>query len=256
MSVFTKIVIDPLPHPVRRRLMSTLHLLRVGQTLLRGDAIERGVLSYVPDFTLLQPYWEQWKQTTLSIRQVLQTLEIPQNDEFFLPAHLSTYAHQHLLLRFRYPPAYRLLVSTVLYPPNVFVLEYLARYWSQTKGLFIDEPAGYGNMFGYVKHINPKLDCLGIDNFSQISRLIVSRFQKLTFNIPIMTFDEVDRCSANVMSVMGLPLSWIIDDVLRLNPEVLLVERRYLRRETLLQLRTANFKVVASNVALVYLERH
>lgn len=239
-GVLRKLAKTLVPRPVRR----TIHAARQFTGVLYAAWQGNGTPEYTPDFSLLESYDIQG--VTDQIVQAIDALPVPKNAAYF--QNMNRYHFQHLLLRWFYPDAWKLLQTTRLYPPNLFVLEYFSRHQAKT---FVDLPAGYGNIFGYVRKIQPSTQCFGVDNFSQIEREIVEKFQRTTFKVSVCSVEELDGRTIDVLSVVGLPLNWVAGDVLRVNPKVLLVERRYAGRPEL----PRGWRVVGQNRVVIYLER-
>ena len=132
----------------------------------------------------------------------------------------------------------KLLKISHLYPANVFVLNEIKTLLDRSEigeGLIIDYPSGIGNLLIYLEKFYDKNKLYGIDNFEQISKNDVKKYQQeMDNNFEIDTFEVFKQRNLNkkvdVVVCIELGLESIIQNIIELNPKFLIIETMYVSR--------------------------
>lgn len=118
-----------------------------------------------------------------------------------------------------------------LLPPNIFVLQYLYNKLKKSKShnkcatcTILDLPCGLGNMLGYLQILLPNATICGADNFEQISEEDVNKYQSLSFKKKV--FKVHRERGVDFMITIGLPLSWLELDVIKIKPKSIIYETK------------------------------
>lgn len=152
------------------------------------------------------------------------------------------------------------LKSLHLYPANVFVLNEIKKLVEKKligQGLVIDYPSGIGNLFIYLEKFIDKKDLLGIDNFAQISKRDIERYQeKVGGNIEILTYEEFDEVKdskeIDVIVSIELDLDLIIENILSMNSKFLIFETMYVSRyDEIINKLEENYRLYSVNESII-----
>ena len=125
------------------------------------------------------------------------------------------------------------------------------------EGLIIDYPSGIGNLLIYLMTFYKKENLYGIDNFEQISKKDVEKYQNLVGgNIDIMTFSEIQniglKMDTDVVVCVELALNNIIQNIFELNPKFLFIETMYVsRHKDIIKKLQENFYIYKINESIV-----
>ncbi len=147
-----------------------------------------------------------------------------------------------------------------LYPANIFVINEIKGLMNDGEigeGLIIDYPSGIGNLLIYLMTFYKKENLYGIDNFEQISKKDVEKYQNLVGgNFDIMTFNEIQniglKIDTDVLVCVELALNNIIQNVLELNPKFLFIETMYVSRyKDIIEKLQENFYIYKINESIV-----
>ena len=123
------------------------------------------------------------------------------NKDYF--SNLNNYGYGVKLLKISNFQEFNFLKKIHLYPANVFVLNEIKTLLDRSEiggGLIIDYPSGIGNLLIYLEEFYDKNKLYGIDNFEQISKNDVKkyqqemdRFQEFIHANIVRTFKEEDH---------------------------------------------------------------
>jgi len=147
-----------------------------------------------------------------------------------------------------------------LYPANIFVINEIKGLMNDGEigeGLIIDYPSGIGNLLIYLMTFYKKENLYGIDNFKQISKKDVEKYQNLVGgNIDIMTFNEIQniglKMDTDVVVCVELALNNIIQNIFELNPKFLFIETMYVsRHKDIIKKLQENFYIYKINESIV-----
>ncbi len=118
-----------------------------------------------------------------------------------------------------------------LYPPNLLAINYIVNF-IQKENIFddsisvVDIPSGIGNFLGYLSREISVKNLIMIDNFSQISKDDINRYQNQTFGIKV--YERIPIRDYTFCCVIGLPCARVESEVFQANADYLIVETRYL----------------------------
>ncbi len=158
------------------------------------------------------------------------------NKDYF--SNLNNYGYGVKLLKISNFQEFNFLKKIHLYPANVFVLNEIKTLLDRSEiggGLIIDYPSGIGNLLIYLEEFYDKNKLYGIDNFEQISKNDVKKYQQeMDKNFEIDTFEVFKQRNSNkkvdVIVCIELALESIIQNILELNPKFLIIETMYVSR--------------------------
>lgn len=152
-----------------------------------------------------------------------------------------------------------------LYPANVFVINELIKLLRDKQigeGYIIDYPSGIGNLFLYLSRIIDSKLFFGIDNFTQIAKEDIDKYQScLEEPTNIITFEEFTKVKKekeiDVVISIELNLELIIKNLLKLSPRYLIVETFYVsRNKTLLQSIKSKYSIDTINSSIVVFKKN
>ena len=130
--------------------------------------------------------------------------------------------------------------SYFLLPSNIVFLELISRLdFSKINGFVFDIGTGLGNFLGYLNLYLDKNKIIGIDNFSLISLNSINCYQKQTFN-----FKVTSRYSFKnnfLWTLGGLPISYIIKEIEKHQPQYIMFEFYYHQEVELLNNYSVDF---------------
>jgi hypothetical protein len=206
-----------------------------------------------PNFRKLLAHESDFKEITNTIKRAQRVLSKDENPDFF--QNLHKFRYRHLPLKLYYPKGYKVLQSCELFSTNVFVLEWIARRLRLEKNYtFIDFACGLGNLAGYLRVINSNISVYGIDNFTQLSRSTVTKFQKLTFSMPVMQADEfcnlINVGGVDVLAVISLKIEWVLVDINLIKPRYVLVEAIYVNSGVVSAFEEIGYQVDDANIGI------
>ncbi len=158
------------------------------------------------------------------------------NKDYF--SNLNNYGYGVKLLKISNFQEFNYLKKFHLYPANVFVLNEIKTLLDRSEigeGLIIDYPSGIGNLLIYLEKFYDKNKLYGIDNFEQISKNDVKKYQQeMDNNFEIDTFEVFKQRNLNkkvdVIVCIELGLESIIQNIIELNPKFLIIETMYVSR--------------------------
>ena len=158
------------------------------------------------------------------------------NKDYF--GNLNNYGYGVKLLKISNFQEFNYLKKFHLYPANVFVLNEIKTLLDRSEigeGLIIDYPSGIGNLLIYLEKFYDKNKLYGIDNFEQISKNDVKKYQQeMDNNFEIDTFEVFKQRNLNkkvdVIVCIELGLESIIQNIIELNPKFLIIETMYVSR--------------------------
>lgn len=158
------------------------------------------------------------------------------NKDYF--GNLNNYGYGVKLLKISNFQEFNYLKKFHLYPANVFVLNEIKTLLDRSEigeGLIIDYPSGIGNLLIYLEKFYDKNKLYGIDNFEQISKNDVKKYQQeMDNNFEIDTFEVFKQRNLNkkvdVVVCIELGLESIIQNIIELNPKFLIIETMYVSR--------------------------
>ena len=158
------------------------------------------------------------------------------NSEYF--ANLNSFGYGSRILKFLKSEDFEYVNSFHLYPANVYVLNEVKNLVDKNlidDGLIIDYPSGIGNLFIYLNKFINHNNFVGIDNFEQISRNDIEKYQKkMGSRVSIKTFEyfisENKNKEIDLIISIELDLDLIIKNILKLNSSFLIFETMYVSR--------------------------
>ncbi len=147
-----------------------------------------------------------------------------------------------------------------LYPANVFVINETIKLIENgliKEGLIVDFPSGIGNLFIYLDRFYDNSKFVGIDNFEQISREEVIKYQKgIGKKAEIITYEDFkNELSSNIVDLVvsiELNLDLIISQILEIDSEFLMFETMYVSRyKDLIDIIALKYNVYCINESIV-----
>tara|TARA_B110000003_G_scaffold274944_1_gene316192 strand:+ start:562 stop:1368 length:807 start_codon:yes stop_codon:yes gene_type:complete len=180
------------------------------------------------------------------------------NPEYF--TNLNHYGYGHKILEDANYNNFDFLESFHLYPANVFVINEIIKLIKNgqiKEGLIVDFPSGIGNLFIYLDRFYNKSKFVGIDNFKQISREEVLKYQKGIGNkAEIKTYEEFKHelihDKVDLLVSIELNLDLIIEEIMEIDPEFLMFETMYVSRyKDLLEIIVSKYDVYCINESIV-----
>ena len=175
------------------------------------------------------------KETDLSIKNS-DHLEKSLNSEYF--ANLNSFGYGARILKNLKSKDFGYVNSFHLYPANVYVMNEVKNLADKNligDGLIVDYPSGIGNLFIYLSKIFNHKNFAGIDNFQQISKEDVKKYQKnMGSEISIDTFENFiskdKKSEVDLVVSIELDLDLIINNILKISPSFLMFETMYVSR--------------------------
>lgn len=174
-------------------------------------------------------------ENDLSLRNS-RHLQASINSEYF--TNLNHYGYGYKILEDAKYRNLKFLDDFHLYPANVFVINETIKLIENgliKEGLIVDFPSGIGNLFIYLDRFYNKSKFVGIDNFQQISREEVLKYQKGIGNkAEIKTYEEfkhelIDH-KVDLLVSIELNLDLIIEEIMEIDSEFLMLETMYVSR--------------------------
>jgi hypothetical protein len=163
--------------------------------------------------------------------KIVKKLKLSQNPYYF--HNLHSYGISGIFFDKTYGSSIK--EKYFLLPPNIVFLEIISRVNFKKKSNYyvVDLPSGLGNFLGYLNNYIPKENLIGVDNFSQISRENISRYQRQTFGFNIVSNSELNNKKIHfIWFVGGLPISYIIEEIKKFKPQYLFIDISYYLEET------------------------
>lgn len=163
--------------------------------------------------------------------KIVKKLKLSQNPYYF--HNLHSYGTSGIV----FDKTYGSLIKEkyFLQCPNIVLLEIISRVNFNKKSNYyvVDLPSGLGNFLGYLNNYIPKENLIGVDNFSQISRENISRYQRQTFGFNIVSNSELKKDLEHfIWIIVQLPISYIIEDIKKFKPHYLFIQITYYLQET------------------------
>ena len=158
------------------------------------------------------------------------------NPEYF--TNLNHYGYGHKILVDANYNNLDFLDSFHLYPANVFVINEIINLIENgliKDGFIVDFPSGIGNLFIYLDRFYDKSKFVGLDNFEQVSREAVIKYQKgIGKKTEIKTYEnfknEINGANVDLLVSIELNLDLIIEEIMETDPEFLMFETMYVSR--------------------------
>tara|TARA_B100001029_G_scaffold179449_1_gene188981 strand:- start:8701 stop:9501 length:801 start_codon:yes stop_codon:yes gene_type:complete len=123
----------------------------------------------------------------------------------------------------------KLLDSFHLFPPNIFVLDKMFDLYNEGKigsNYVVDFPCGITNFHQYLSLIYDDELLIGVDNFSQISKKDVAKYQKNLKEFKIyenINNPELKDIDIDVVVSISIEIKEITSEILRLNPKYIFI---------------------------------
>ncbi len=201
-------------------------------------------------------------ETDLSIKNS-DHLEKSLNSEYF--ANLNSFGYGARILKNLKSKDFEYVNSFHLYPANVYVMNEVKNLIDKNlidKGLIVDYPSGIGNLFIYISKFINHNNFVGIDNFDQISRNDIEKYQKKMGNkVSIETFEyfisENKNKEIDLIISIELDLDLIINNILKLNSSFLMFETMYVsRHKNIIDTLNKKYEIYSLNdLVIVYKKR-
>ena len=197
------------------------------------------------------------KETELSKSSSLQ-LQLSINPDYF--TNLNHYGYGYKILVDAKYRNLNFLDGFHLYPANVFVINETIKLIQNgliKEGLIVDFPSGIGNLFIYLDRFYDKNKFVGIDNFEQISKAEVLKYQKgIGYLAKTKTFQEFKHEFGNyevdLLISIELNLDLIIDEIMEIGSEFLIFETMYVSRyKHLTDIITSKYDVYCLNESII-----
>jgi len=190
---------------------------------LNGKGISDG-MTPIP-LTMSPDYFAE--ETKLCLNSLEMVNRIKNSNYFY---NLQHYNGTSIILKEFCGGTNKLINQFYLHPSNIVALQYaITALDSKKKYTFVDYGCGLGNFMGYLKKQFPESFFIGIDNFSQISREDIERFQELSFKIKV---SPEYKGKADYVFCLVLPIQRVIDKIVRLNPKEIIFMTKHLREGT------------------------
>tara|TARA_B100000579_G_C22843266_1_gene862828 strand:+ start:3018 stop:3824 length:807 start_codon:yes stop_codon:yes gene_type:complete len=199
------------------------------------------------------------KETDLSIKNS-DHLEKSLNSEYF--ANLNSFGYGARILKNLKSKDFGYVNSFHLYPANVYVMNEVKNLADKNligDGLIVDYPSGIGNLFIYLSKIFNHKNFAGIDNFQQISKEDVKKYQKnMGSEISIDTFENFiskdKKSEVDLVVSIELDLDLIINNILKISPSFLMFETMYVsRHKNIIEMLRKEYEIYTLNdLVIVY----
>lgn len=180
------------------------------------------------------------------------------NPEYF--TNLNHYGYGHKILVDANYKNLHLLDDFHLYPANVFVINEIIKLIENgliKNGLIVDFPSGIGNLFLYLDRFYDKNKFVGLDNFEQVSREAVIKYQKgIGKKTEIKTYEnfknELNDVNVDLLVSIELNLDLIIGEILEIDSEFLIFETMYISRyKDLIDRVSSKYEVYCINESII-----
>lgn len=180
------------------------------------------------------------------------------NPEYF--TNLNHYGYGHKILEDANYNNFDFLDSFHLYPANVFVINEIIKLIKNgliKEGLIVDFPSGIGNLFLYLDRFYDKSRFVGLDNFEQISKEAVIKYQKaIGKKAEINTYkdfkNQLKDVNVDLLVSIGLNLDLIIDEIFEIDSEFLIFETVYISRyKDLIDSFSSKYEVHSINESII-----
>ena len=180
------------------------------------------------------------------------------NPEYF--TNLNHYGYSRKILEDANYNNFDFLESFHLYPPNVFVINEIIKLIKNgliKDGLVVDFPSGIGNLFIYLDRFYDKSKFVGLDNFEQISKEAVIKYQKGIGNkAEVNTYkdfrNQLKDIDVDLLISIGLNLDLIIDEIFEIDSEFLIFETIYISRyKNLIDSFSSKYEVYSINESII-----
>tara|TARA_X000000368_G_scaffold254021_1_gene200808 strand:- start:765 stop:1571 length:807 start_codon:yes stop_codon:yes gene_type:complete len=197
------------------------------------------------------------KETNLSI-QNSEHLNKVVNSNYF--TNLNYFGYGYRILESTKFKDFDYINSFHLYPANIFAINEIKNLIDKNligDGLIIDYPSGIGNLFIYLQKIINKNNFVGIDNFEQISKNDIEKYQNNTgSNVLITTFEDFilnnENRAVDLIVSIELDLDIIIKNIFELNPKFLIFETMYVSRfKDIMKMLNEKYKVYLINESII-----
>ena len=184
------------------------------------------------------------------------------NKDYF--SDLNSYGYGIKLIEDSSFKEIEVLKNYYLYPANVFVLNEIKRLFDNSEigeGLIVDYPSGLGNLLIYLEQFYEKSNLYGIDNYAQISKGDIDKYQNLMgSNFDIKTISkfkqEIIKRQTDVVVCVELNLDLIIDELLDLDSKFLIIETMYVSRyKNIINKLNQNYSIYLINESIVIYKR-
>jgi hypothetical protein len=163
-------------------------------------------------------------------------LSVSINSEYF--DNIVKYGYGYKILKFKkFDLNY--LLNFHLYPANIFVLNEIIKLvndnFSNKTVIVVDYPSGIGNLALYLSHVIQNFTFVGIDNYEQISKDDIAKYQNLTgLAVDTYTYEEFDSLKnynkVDILVSIELNLQNIIENILSIGSKFLIIETMYVSR--------------------------
>jgi len=182
------------------------------------------------------------------------------NSEYF--DNLNSFGYGSKILKNLKSKDFEYVNSFHLYPANVYVLNEVKNLVDKNlinDGLIIDYPSGIGNLFIYLSKIFNHKNFVGIDNFQQISKEDIEKYQKnMGSKVPIDTFENLiakgTKNKVDLVISIELDLDLIIKNILQMSPRFLMFETMYVsRHKNIIEMLRKEYEIYTLNdLVIVY----
>ena len=245
----------PNDYPLFSRDKSQLGILH---TLYENKRLIKNNYSKYKELNLYNINKFNFKEITIKSINSSMHLKKSLNNDYF--GNLNKYGYGYKVIEYSNYKNLDILDNFHLYPANIFVINEIKGLINDGEigeGLIIDYPSGIGNLLIYLTTFYKKEYLYGIDNFEQISKKDVEKYQNLVGgNFNIMTFSEFQniglKMDTDVVVCVELALNNIIQNILELNPKFLFIETMYISRykDIIIKLQE-NFYIYKINESIV-----
>ena len=180
------------------------------------------------------------------------------NPEYF--TNLNHYGYGHKILVDANYKNLHLLDDFHLYPANVFVINEIIKLVENgliKDGLIVDFPSGIGNLFIYLDRFYDKNKFVGLDNFVQVTKEAVVKYQKgIGQKAEIKTYNDFKNqlkdVNVDLLVSIELNLDLIIDEIFEIDSEFLIFETMYVSRyKDLINSVSSKYEVYSINESII-----
>jgi len=158
------------------------------------------------------------------------------NSEYF--DNIVKYGYGYKILKFKKFNV-NFLIDFHLYPANIFVLNEIINlvndHFSNKHIVVLDYPSGIGNLALYLRQVVENSTFIGIDNYEQISKEDIIKYQNLTMiEVDTYTYEEFQSLENNnnvdILVSIELNLQNVIENILSIGSQFLIIETMYVSR--------------------------
>ena len=180
------------------------------------------------------------------------------NPEYF--SNLNHYGYGRKILEDASYDNFDFLDSFHLYPANVFVINEIIKLIENgliKDGLIVDFPSGIGNLFIYLDRFYDKSKFVGLDNFAQVTKEAVVKYQKgIGQKAEIKTYkdfkNQLKDVNVDLLVSIELNLDLIIDEIFEIDSEFLIFETMYISRyEDLINSVSSKYELYSINESII-----